>query len=292
MHMSEEIDHESWLRRPKTLLAVLVVARLVLETAGAAHTWTRYLSSTVALFLAAIYLGAVAPLRGVTRFTKLILPAIFLTVWTAGWVIFAILVSAILQLHGSHFAAPEDYGNWSHLRQHIIGHVGLIGIYSAVVLVLMAVPFVLRHWPVAVGPAAVLGALVITRYWVEAMGLGSSYASAWSSTVAMLLCGFYLGGVGQCFGLKLSGQLLIPSVLIGWAWRFWVFLFRSCNARGFHRFSDELQARQFSEQPRRRDLLHRHPGLVLLEEALLLEREVIVRHAFVCPPSTSSPDRV
>ena len=222
--MSAETDHESWLRRPKTLLAVLVVARLVLETAGAAHTWTRYLSSTVALFLAAIYLGAVAPLRGVTRFTKLILPAIFLTVWTAGWVIFAILVSAILQLHGSHFAAPEDYGNWSHLRQHIIGHVGLIGIYSAVVLVLMAVPFVLRHWPVAVGPAAVLGALVITRYWVEAMGLGSSYASAWSSTVAMLLCGFYLGGVGPCFGLKLSGQLLIPSVLLGWAWRFWVFL--------------------------------------------------------------------
>src|SRR5207249_8720549 len=118
--MSAETDHESWLRRPKTLLAVLVVARLVLETAGAAHTWTRYLSSTVALFLAAIYLGAVAPLRGVTRFTKLILPAIFLTVWTAGWVIFAILVSAILQSHGSHFVAPAHYVHLSQLRTLII----------------------------------------------------------------------------------------------------------------------------------------------------------------------------
>jgi len=222
--MSEGTDHEGWLRRPKTLLAVLVVARLVLETAGAAHTWTRYLSSTVALFLAAIYLGAVAPLRGVTRFTKLILPAVFLTVWTAGWVIFAILVSALLQLQGSHFASPDDYGNWPHLRQHILGHVGAIGIYSAVVVILMAVPFLLRRWPVAVGPAAVLGALVITRYWVEAMGADPARASAWSSTLAMLLCGFYLGGVGQCFGLKLGGQLLIPSILIGWAWRFWVFL--------------------------------------------------------------------
>ena len=222
--MSEGTDHQAWLRQPKTLLAVLVVARLVLETAGAAHTWTRYLSSTVALFLAAIYLGAVAPLRGVTRFTKLILPAVFLTVWTAGWVIFAIFVSALLQLHGSHFASPEDYDNWPHLRQHILGHVGAIGIYAAVVVILMAVPFLLRRWPVAVGPASVLGALVITRYWVEAMGADPARASAWSSTLAMLLCGFYLGGVGPCFGLKLSAQLLIPSIVIGWAWRFWVFL--------------------------------------------------------------------
>src|SRR5208283_289654 len=44
-------------------LAVLVIARFVLEVTGTPATVTRYLSSTAGLVLAAIYLAAIAPLK-------------------------------------------------------------------------------------------------------------------------------------------------------------------------------------------------------------------------------------
>jgi hypothetical protein len=64
-----------WLTATLVFLAVVLVARFVLEIAGAPAAVTRYISGTAALCLAAIYLGAVAPLRGVQRLTQLLLPA-------------------------------------------------------------------------------------------------------------------------------------------------------------------------------------------------------------------------
>jgi hypothetical protein len=233
--MSEGTEPGGWLRNTRMVVATVVVARLVLETAGASHAWTRYLSSTFALSLAAIYLGAIAPLHGVTRFAKLVLPAMLLTIWTAGWVIFAIVVSWLLELHGSHFTDPAEYGNWSRLGQHVRLHAAEIPPYAAVVLLLMAAPFLLRRWPVTVGPAAVVGALVTTRYWVEAMGADPARAAALSSTVAVLLCAFHVGGIAPRFGLSSAGQFFVPSILIGWVWRFWVFLAAVLSALGFYR---------------------------------------------------------
>jgi len=64
-----------WLMAPLVFLALVVVARFVTEVAGVPPAITRYISGTAALCLAAIYLGAVAPLRGVQRCTQLLLPA-------------------------------------------------------------------------------------------------------------------------------------------------------------------------------------------------------------------------
>ncbi len=105
----------NWLRGSLVFLALLTVARLVLEVAGVPHNLTRYLSSSAAIFLVAIYLGAVAPLRGVSRFAQLLLPAVVVAAWTGGWSILATVISALLRLERSHFAEPEDYGNLAHL---------------------------------------------------------------------------------------------------------------------------------------------------------------------------------
>ena len=48
-------------------LAVLVVARLVLELVGVPQDISRYISSTVGMLLVGIYVAAVAPLRGGLR---------------------------------------------------------------------------------------------------------------------------------------------------------------------------------------------------------------------------------
>jgi hypothetical protein len=213
-----------WLRGSLVFLALLTVARLVLEVAGVPHTLTRYFSSSAVIFLVAIYLGAVASLRGVSRFAQLLLPAVVVAAWTGGWSILATVISALLRLERSHFAEPEDYGNLAHLGGHLLGHLVEIGVFAVVVLVLMAVPYFLRRWPVTVGPAAILGALVIIRYWAEAMQLPATTAAAWSSTVAVLACGFYLGGMGPRLGLTTFKQLLASALVIGWVWRFWVFL--------------------------------------------------------------------
>ncbi len=214
-------QYRRWLRGACIFLALLIVARFVLEVSGVPQTGTRVLSSSAALLLAAIYLGAIAPLRGVRRSVQLILPGIVLVAWTQAWVILATLVSGVLRLERSHFAEAEDYGNWPHLWQHILGHVKELVPFSLVVLVLMATALLLWRWPVTVGPGALLGALVIMRYSAEAMGSDPTHAAGWSSTVGMLLCGFYLGGVTPRLGQQ---TLLGPALVIGWVWRFWIFL--------------------------------------------------------------------
>ena len=210
-----------WIRGTLILLAVIVVARFTTEVAGVSHDITRFISSSVATLLAAIYLGAVAPPRGIASFRRLILPAVVVSAWTVGWVILFTIISAVFRLERSHFAEPEDYGNLGHLGGHLALHVVEIVVVSAVVLLLMAVPFLLRGWPITVAPVAILGAVVIMRFWIEAMGLEPLRFAAWSSTVAVLYCAFFLGGVGPKTGLD---SLLGPALIIGWAWRFWVYL--------------------------------------------------------------------
>jgi len=207
------------------VLAALVVARLVLEAAGVPWDVTRYVSSNAALFLMAIYLAAVAPLRGgIQKFHQIFLPALILSVWAAAWVILATLVSGVFRLKGSHFATPADYGNWGHLGGHILGHVVEVGILFLLVAILMALTHLLWRWPLTVGPGAMLGALVVIRYWVEAMGLEASRAGAWSSTVGVLLAAFYLGGIAPRLGEAGEKSLFINSLVIAWVWRVWVFL--------------------------------------------------------------------
>jgi hypothetical protein len=206
-------------------LAVLVVARFVLEVTGTPATVTRYLSSTAGLVLAAMYLAAIGPLKGgLLKFSQLILPALLLSAWTVGWVILATLVSAVFRLQRSHFAERADYGKWGHLGHHIFGHVVEIGILFVVVLVLMAVVHLLWRWPVTVGPGVMLGALVTVRYWLEAMGLPWSITAVSSATVGILVAAFYLGGIGPRLGLAGGRQLFVPALVLGWAWRLWAFI--------------------------------------------------------------------
>jgi hypothetical protein len=206
-------------------LAVLVVARFVLEVTGTPAAVTRYLSSTAGLVLAAIYLAAIAPVkRGMLKFSQLFLPALLLSAWTVGWVILFTLISGVFRLERSHFAGRADYANWGHLGHHILGHLVEIGVLFVVVLVLMALVHLLWRWPVTVGPGVMLGALVIMRYWLEAMGVSGTHAAAWSSTVGILIAAFYLGGVGPRLGLAGGRQLLVPALVLGWTWRLWVFI--------------------------------------------------------------------
>jgi uncharacterized membrane-anchored protein YitT (DUF2179 family) len=175
--------------------------------------------------LAAIYLAAIGPLkRGTLKFSQLLLPALLLSAWTVGWVILATLVSGAFRLERSHFAGRGDYGNWGHLGFHIFEHLVEIAVLFVVVLVLMVFVHLLWRWPVTVGPGAMLGALVIIRYWLEAMGVPWSNTVVWSSTVGVLIASFYLGGVGPRLGLAGARQLLVPALVLGWAWRVWVFI--------------------------------------------------------------------
>jgi len=210
-----------WIKGTLILLAILVVARFILEVAGVSHDTTRFISSSVAMLLAAIYLGAVAPLRGITKFRQLIVPAVVVSAWTIGWVILFTIISAVFRLERSHFAEPEDYGNWGHLGMHVLAHLAEIVIVAIIILLLMTVPFLLRGWPVTVGPVVILGALVIMRFWFEAMNVDPLRAAALSSTVGLVPCAFYLGGVGPKMGLD---SLLGPALIIGFAWRLWVYL--------------------------------------------------------------------
>jgi hypothetical protein len=204
-------------------LAALVVVRFVLEVAGVPATVTRYLSSTAGLVLAAIYLAAIGPLkRGMLKFSQLVLPALLLSAWTVGWVILATLVSGVFRLERSHFAGRADYGNWGHLGFHIFEHLVEIAVLFVVVLVLMALVHLLWRWPVTVAPGVILGALVIIRYWLEAMGVPNT--AAWSSTIGILIAALYLGGVGPRLGLAGGRQLFVPALVLGWTWRLWVFI--------------------------------------------------------------------
>lgn len=213
------------LRGAMATLAVLVIARLVLELAGVPHDLTRYVSSTVGLPLVAIYVAAVGPLRGrLCKFSQLLLPALILAAWTEVLIILVTIIAAVLRLTRSHFAEKEDYGNWSHLGRHVLGHTIEIGVLFVTVLLLMAVVHLLWRWPVTVAPGAMLGVFVIMRFWTEAMGLEPLRTAAWSSTILVLLSAFYLGGVGARMGLTGARQLLVPSLVLGWVWRLWVYL--------------------------------------------------------------------
>jgi hypothetical protein len=218
-------DYRRLLRRTMYFLAGLVILRFVLEIAGARAEVTRYLSVNAGLCLAAIYVAAVAPLHGgLRKFYQLPLAALVLSAWTVGWIILATILAGGLRLERSHFAVPEDFGNLRHLGVHVLEHLVEIGVFFVVLLVLMALVHLLWRWPVTVGPGALLGAIVIIRYYVEALGAEPWRAAAWSSTVGVLLCAFYLGGVGPRLGLLHARQLLAPALVLGWVWRIWVFI--------------------------------------------------------------------
>ena len=72
------------LRGPTLLLAAVVLGRFVLEAAGLPLDTTRFLSANVVGALAIIYVGAVAPLCGVTRFRQLAFPA-FIAIGPSRW---------------------------------------------------------------------------------------------------------------------------------------------------------------------------------------------------------------
>ena len=206
-------------------LAALVVVRFILELCGVPPTVTRYLSSTAGLMLAAIYFAAIGPLRGeAMKFSGLVLPALIFSAWTVGWVILATFVAGVFRLGRSHFAGPADFGNWGHLGIHIYHHAVEIIVIFVIVLLLMSIVHLLWRWPVTVAPGAMLGAFVVIRYWLEAMGLPLARTAAWSTTVGILVAGFYLGGVGRRLGLEGSRQLLVPALVLGWTWRIWVFI--------------------------------------------------------------------
>ncbi|MFZ0959537.1 MAG: hypothetical protein WAO35_01430 [Terriglobia bacterium] len=213
------------LLRAMAVLAAIVLARLVLELSGVPHVIARYVSSTVALPLVAIYVAAVGPLRGgLRKFSQHLLPALILAAWTEGWLILVTVISAVLRLSRSHYAVSEDYGNWSHLGRHVLGHTVEIGVLFVTILLLMTVIHILWRWPVTVAPGAMLGVFVIVRFWTEAMGVEPFRAAAWSSTILVLLSAFYLGAVGAWKGLTEARQLLAPSLVLGWVWRLWVYL--------------------------------------------------------------------
>ncbi len=217
-------DYRRWLRGPLIFLALLVIVRFVLELGGAPQGGTNFLSTTAFVFLLAVFLGATASLRRVTRPAQLVVPALALAVWTQAWVILATLVTFVFRLERSHFLGAEEFGSWASLGQHLMGHVVETLVFAVLVIVLMSVVFFLRRWPVAVGPGAALGFLVILRYWVEAMGVGGPAPVALSSTAGILASAVYLGGIGSKFGLNRFRQLLGPALALGWVWRFWIFL--------------------------------------------------------------------
>lgn len=217
-------DYRRWMRGSLILIALLVIARFVLEVAGVPHEATRYFSSAAAVFLVAIYLGSVAPARRVMKTAQLIVPAIALAAWTQGWVILMTLLTAVFRLERSHFLEAEELGDWRAIGGHLLGHVVATLALAVLVFVFMAIIFYLRRWPVTLGPGALLGALVVLRFWLEAMGLPDAVTAAMSSTVGILASAVYLGGVASRFGLTSPRHLIGPALALGWVWRFWVFL--------------------------------------------------------------------
>lgn len=241
-------DYRRLLRGPLVLIAALIVARFVLEAEGIPKDITRFVSASVGGALILIYVGAVAPLRGITRFRQLAIPAFVLTAWTGVLDALALAISGILRLPGSHFAdAPGILHNWQHLAFHVlVGHLGLsLLVGFPFDFGLLSLLFLLRRWPVIVAPSAVLGGLVTLRFAAEAMNLAPTTAAAWSSSVGVLLAAFYLGGIGPRMGLVSARQLLAPSLALGWVWRFWLFLAALLSATSLYKthFFDPSQGR-------------------------------------------------
>jgi len=154
------------LRDPLILLVFVIVARFVLEAVGVPLDTTRFLSVSVVYALAEIYVGAVAPLRGVTTLKQLVLPAFVLSAWLGGWTALALGVSGMLQLQGSHFAHTPAPGVllYPDLWFHIAEHIAIIPVGALPTLGVMSIPYFLHRWPITVAPAAVLGGLVTLRF--------------------------------------------------------------------------------------------------------------------------------
>ncbi len=211
------------LRGPTILLAVVILGRFVLEAAGVPLDATRFLSASVVGALAIIYVGAVAPVCGVTRFRQLAFPAFILSAVLGGGTALTLLISGLLRLPGSHFAhasAPLYPRFWF----HVFEHVAVIPFASLTTLGAMAIPYLLHRWPVTVAPATVLGSLIILRSAAEAMDLSPTTASALSSSVGLVLSSLYLGGIGPRMGVTSPRQLLAPALALGLVWRLWIFL--------------------------------------------------------------------
>ena len=92
------------LRGPMILLGLVIIVRFALEAVGVPLDITRFLSASVVYALAEIYVGAVAPLCGVTRLRQLALPALVLSAWLGGWTALSLVISGLFQVQGSHFA--------------------------------------------------------------------------------------------------------------------------------------------------------------------------------------------
>lgn len=219
-------DYRGWLRIPMILIAMLIAARFFLELAQVPNDITRFISASVASGLILIYLGAVAPLRGITKVNQRVLPAIVWSAWLTGWDTLALIISAVFRLPGSHFATtpPPIFQNWEHVGLHILSHLVLILPSTVFILGLMSLLSFLHRWPVIVAPSAVLGGLVMLRFAAETMNLAQTTASAWSSTVGVLLSALYVGGMGPRMGLLSARQFLVPCLVLGWMWRFWIFM--------------------------------------------------------------------
>jgi hypothetical protein len=209
---------------PLTLLAVVIVLRFALEATGVSLQTTRFLSASVVSALAIVYLGAVAPLRGITRFRQLALPAFVLSAWLGGWTALTLIVSGVFQLPGSHFAHAAPGPRYPKFWFHVLEHIAVIPFASFATTGVMAIPYFLHRWPVTVAPATVLSGLVILRFAAEAMNLAPTTASALSSSVGLLLSAVYLGGSGPRVGLLSPRQFLAPAQALGWVWRLWILL--------------------------------------------------------------------
>jgi len=239
-------EYRRWLGGPMLLIAAVIILRFVLEVERVPKDITRLISANVAGGLLLIYLGAVAPLRGITRVKQMVLPALVWSAWVSAWDTLALIVAAVFHLPGSHFAdAPGMFQNWGHVGMHIFSHLVLILPSTLIVLGLMSLLFSLRRWPVIVAPSAVLGGLVTLRYAAEAMNFAPTTAAAWSSTVGILLCALYVGGIGPRMGLTSARQLIIPSLVLAWMWRFWTFLAALLSATPLYKthFFDPSQGR-------------------------------------------------
>jgi hypothetical protein len=216
---------KSLLRRVLAFMAILILGRFVLEVAGVPASITRYLSVTAGIFLAAIYLAAVGPLRGGRRELKqLLMPAFILSAWTVGCVVVLTVISSLFRIARSHFATPEDYGSWAQLGQHLGGHLIELAIFFVLNLLIMAAIQTLWRWPVTVGPGAIIGALVILRFTLEALGVDAVRTAPWSSTMGVIFSAFFLGAMAPRLGMTSSRALLAPSLAIAYAWRFWILL--------------------------------------------------------------------
>jgi len=212
-----------------------VVVRFALEAAGVSKDLTRYVSASIGGMLVLIYLGAVAPLRGITRYRQLFLPTLIITAWSGGWDALALIVSGALHLPGSHFADAPGFQNWQHLGVHIISHFAVILIGYPINLGVLAGFLFLHRWPLVVGPSAVLGGLVTLRFAAEAMNFSPTTASAWSSTVGVLASALYLGGMGARAGIGSGKHLLASALALGWVWRLWIFLAALASATGLYK---------------------------------------------------------